>query len=185
MRSRIVLVPAVLCVLFVLSPIPGIAEDQTPKEPQRAISLNVLELIAGPILSTNGTIDVPVAIDYEQVLADHFVLSVIPGLEFFGYSNPNGGLVLAVEPWVEVDWHPFDTGLKGFFAGLAGTGVFTLDFRPSPNNEYFLGIAPVVGYQFLLGSNIDLDMALGWAFGLYTVGKGMFVRADIGLGYRF
>lgn len=183
MKGKMMPSMAIVCALYFLSPALGIAQAQAPKEAQRAILVNVAEEVSIPIMNAgSGTIAIPVEIEYQQVLTDHFVLSAIPGLVLYGYS---GGLVLQFQPWVEVDWHPFDLALKGFYVGLAAAGVVSWDFRPSGANQYFVGVAPAIGYQFLLTSHIDLDLGFGWAFPVYSVGIGMFARGEIGLGYRF
>jgi hypothetical protein len=201
MQPKMVWVLAVVCAQFVFSPVPGVADDQAPKETQNAISANVLgSLIAGITDSASGLVSVPLFFDYQKVLTDHYTLSIIPCFEFLVHSTIHNSISNSsldsfdFQPWVELDWHPFDKGLNGFFVGLAGVGSLELKWSGNQDTTIFLGVAPVVGYLFPLPWNINLDFALGVAFGGNVVvsssenvslGLAAHSRIEIGLGCRF
>ena len=201
MQWKMLQVLAVVCAQFVLCPVPGVADDQAPKEAQNAISANLSgSLIAGITDSTSGLVSIPLFFDYQKVLTDHYSLSIIPCFEFLVHSTIHNSITNSsldsfdFQPWVELDWHPFDKGLSGFFVGLAGVGSLELEWSGNQDTTIFLGVAPVVGYQFPLPWNISLDFALGVAFGgnivvgsseNISLGFAVHSRIEIGLGYRF
>ncbi|MGA2639981.1 MAG: hypothetical protein ABSG21_03635 [Spirochaetia bacterium] len=116
-------------------------------------------------------VSVPLVIDFQQVLADHYSLTFIPFFEFLVASTVHNSIAnssldsFEFQPWVEVDWHPFDEGLNGFFVGLAGVGSLEVKWSGNKDTTIFLGVAPVIGYQLLLPWSFDLDFALGVALG--------------------
>jgi hypothetical protein len=89
--------------------------------------------------------------------------------------------------WIELDWHPFQKGLQGFYVGTAVVVVY-LDIPSSKINAALTAMVGVgLGYQIPLPANLDADIALGAAFGSIPGGTdaGAFPRASIALGYRF
>ena len=189
MKSKIIWTMAIVCIMFVQSPSHGNAQTTVLAEKKNALSLDVLSGAALAIVGAmSGTVNVPVFINYQRVIFDHFTVSIIPFLNYWGLE---GGWAFRLMPWAEADWHPFDKGLNGLFLGFAAVGSIDLDSRPNMANSYFLGLAPVVGYQFLLPWNLDLDFAFGLAFGerFGTDGSADFgayrSRIEIGFGYRF
>jgi hypothetical protein len=200
MLRKIVWVLVILCACL-LSPFLGVAQDKAPEVAKNAISINVLGTVITAIAdSTSGLVAVPVYVDYQRVLCEHYTLSIIPRFEFLIASTNHDSIAKSYldsfdfQPWVEVDWHPFDKGLNGFFVGLAAVASLNVSWS-SNNSTVFLGVAPVVGYQILLPWNINLDFALGVALGGNIVvdpfgnaTSGLAVgpsRIELGLGYRF
>jgi hypothetical protein len=193
---------AAVCALFFFSSILGAAQDRASDEAQNVISVNVLGAPITAIAdSTSGLVAIPLSVDYQRVLTDHYTLSIIPRFEFLVASAIPNSIAYStldsfdLHPWVEMDWHPFDKGLNGFFVGLAAVGALDLKWSGNQDTTVFLGVAPVVGYMLVLPWNINLDFALGAAFGGNIVvdsskntSLGLAVdhsRIEVGLGYRF
>jgi hypothetical protein len=202
MRRKTAGVLAAVCALFFLSSVLVAAQDRASGEAQNAISVNVLGASITAIAdSTSGLVAVPLSVDYQRVLLDHYTLSIIPRIEFLVASGIPNSISYStldsfdLQPWVEVDWHPFDTGLSGFFVGGAAVGSLDVKWSGNQDTTIFLGVAPVVGYVLVLPGNINLDFALGVAFGGNIVidsaentSFGLAVdhsRIEIGLGYQF
>jgi len=134
-----------------------------------------------------------VALDYQRVLTDHLALSV-PVFLVVQSS-------FMFQPWLQVDWHPFDSGLNGLFFGIAAMAA-VIGSGQGNQYGYYVGIGPAIGYQLLLGLGINLDFALSWAalsggFATNLAGQRSFYiipipytilmpqRLEIALGYRF
>jgi hypothetical protein len=197
-----------------LSPTFVAAEDQTPKEPQNAISIgligpidDVVELCVGsPIRKVN------INMEYQRVISDHFVLFSTAGMLYW-WPSPNAsqdseailwygnhGWFLMIGTGVEFDWHPFHKGLKGFYLGLPGIFNYKATYRDTAttkgmiyDNEIGLGL--IVGWQFLLPASIIINLAVGYGYGYIadvdvngvTSSHFSFVepRGGISLGFRF
>ncbi len=201
MQRRIARAPAVVCALFFLSSVLGSAQDRASGA-QNTISVNVLGApITAVADSTSGLVAIPLSVTYQRVLSDHYTLSIIPRFEFLVASTvPNSVSYSTLDsfdfqPWVEVDWHPFDRGLNGFFVGLAAVGSLDVEWSGNQDTTIFLGAAPVVGYMLALPGSFSLDFALGVALGGNIVVSSSentsfgfaagHSRVDIGLGYQF
>ena len=192
---------------FVISPTFVAAEDQRPQEARNAIAIDVLLPILVPvgILSGNPTMDIPVNIEFQRVIADHLVLLVRLGLGC-AWPLPNApqassALSLEVDPLVEVDWHPFHEGLKGLNLGLSG--IFVYDYYAAPRDavatkgtsRYRMASGPILGWQFLLPANtiVDLSSGLGFGYNANVDVNGVttpsssweLTRGGIFLGFRF
>ena len=202
MRGKMFWVLAAVSALFVFTPALGIAQAQASEGAQDSISMNCLgTLITAIADSTSGLVSVPFLVDYQQVLTDHYSLSFIPFFEFLIASTVHDSIVnssldsFEFQPWVEVDWHPFDKGLNGFFIGLAGVGSLDVKLSGNQDTTIFLGVAPVIGYKLLLPWSFDLDFALGIALGgsivVDSAGNASIgfaanhSRIEIALGYMF
>jgi len=183
---RVVIVVWLMCALYPMRIVADAATELV--EARNEVSLNVFQTAYWAI---EGAI--PFIFGYQRVLTDHLAISVLPVLAFWG---PNAGSYQEFQQWVEVDWHPFDTGLRGFFLGLAAVGVVeTILPDGSRGATWFLGLAPAIGYQFLLPHNWDLDLVVAVPLGVELFdspgggGSMRFTsdhrRAEIGLGYRF
>jgi hypothetical protein len=146
------------------------AEDQAPNEVQNAISIDVFTpfvvglsylvqaIVKNPDI-TLPDVDIPVCFQYQRVLSDHFVLLALAGLTC--YSSPAGWGINAY-PQVGIDWHPFHKGLKGFHVGLSGDFVYNGYWATEGSSNYYrTGLELTAGWQFLLPSNLIIDLALG------------------------
>jgi len=65
--------------------------------------------------------------------------------------------------WVELDWHPSASGLKGFFVGPAITAatLANLVSRGPAVQVFGVMLGATIGYQVQIFSNMNLDFALG------------------------
>lgn len=187
-----------VCALFVLAPVLGVSQDhQASKEAQNAISADVLTTSLYIVGDVNvGESVIPLLINYQRLLTNHFILLIKPLFVDWGNS-------CTFQPWVELDWHIAGKGLRGFFFGLAAVGSVDAEFGGTGTPSYFFGIAPIIGYQFLFSSNITLSFSCAYtpngiisvgetAFGFGStttssnIGAGpVFARPEIDLGYRF
>ena len=101
----------------------------------------------------------PVYLSYERVLSDHLVLAIAPSFTWADHGTYSSLLAIL---WVELDWHPFQNGLSGLFIGPAFAVSYSSDQDFRATGE---GLGLSLGYQFLLPWNIDVDIALGLAYG--------------------
>jgi hypothetical protein len=126
----------------------------------------------------------------ERVVVDHVVGVARAGvLGIYG----NGGWWPILEFALGVEWHPFNTGLEGFHVDLYALSMI----EPlSEAYRYRVGVAPGLGWQFLLGPRLSLDLVVGgigytytdmyppsstaWGFGLIWAGA-----EGVYLGYAF
>jgi hypothetical protein len=195
---------AFLIVLFIssISPCLMAAEDQAPQQPQNAVCIDVFfpfTSVLNQILSPGSITYIPVSIQYERVLSDHWVLFTMLSLQF-GLTDP---VSIVVHPAIEVDWHPFHIRLDGFYTGLSlaflneslfGNAVQAFGRRAL----YGVYLSPTVGWQFLLPAGIVIDLGVGLLSLGYrlntnidgTTTTGFVLDADnyrfsIAVGYRF
>ncbi len=188
----------------VLLPTLAAAEDQTTKEAQNAISIDVLLPILLPVslLWEGGETDViiPINILYQRVISDHFMALIKAGLNYswYRYTTPQNGW-MEVYPAVEVDWHPFHKGLKGFYVGLSGIFDYGVDCSDAAakgtSYSYAFGWGLSLGWLFLLPAHINIDLVVGQgagylvsvdASGVTTSGfSEVPARTGVFLGYRF
>jgi hypothetical protein len=129
---------------------------------------------------------IPIYVNYQRVLTSHLVVSVTPSILYL-YGHHQGGSFAAMM-WVELDWHPFQYGLHGFFIGPAVVGIYSNGLlTPGSAGVTAMGGA-TIGYQIFLASNIDFDIAAGVALGPdpgdFSLLSGM-PRMVLALGYRF
>lgn len=173
-----------VCALIVLSPVFGFAQEQTPKEVQWEFGVDAYSIISSAISG-----DIPLYLYCEGTFFQHIAYSLFTAIQYSTGQNE-----WSFESGVEVDWHPFDKGLDGFFLGVAVLGSIDKLSITSKAQTLFLGFAPTGGYQFLLPWNIDIDLALGVPVGLIdeidSGGHGSLALGylspllKIGLGYR-
>jgi hypothetical protein len=104
----------------------------------------------------------PVNIQCQRVLADHWVFFVMA--PFFLYPADPGSFLIV--PAMEIDWHQFHKGLRGFYAGLSanyfygsakGSTAAGLGYRQY--NDAYLELA--AGWQFLLPANLVINLGAG------------------------
>jgi hypothetical protein len=145
-------------ILFLSLPIIAMASDQAPVGPRNELSVELAMPIAINLAVVNDGYAVPIVLDYQRVLSDHFVLSVVPGL-LFVHRGTLGDILLA-QLWVELDWHPFQEGLRGFFIGPAVVGLYASNVYGSFGSAGTAMAGAALGYQILLPANLDLDISL-------------------------
>jgi hypothetical protein len=147
--------------------------------PENAVSVDLLFPTIYGISAGIGRagVEVPIYLDYQRVLSDHFVLSLQPGVSISSDSRATLG--------AEVDWHPFDVGLRGLLVGAQAVW-----FRQG-SDWTWIGAGMCLGYQFLFPSRLMLDFVAG-AGPVYDVNSATgnalrfgVTRARIALGYAF
>jgi len=115
---------------------------------------------------------IPITITYERVVADHFVVAVSPTLRYSLLSSPT--LVTSnmfTQLVLELDWHPFDAGLNGFYVGgqVFSQIASSLSVVPSGDGSWSswveLGLGVAAGYQFVLPLSLVLNVAVGGGAG--------------------
>jgi hypothetical protein len=158
---------AFLVVLFIssLSPCLIAAEDQGLQQPQNAVCIDIFSpftTVLNQILVPGSLIYIPVAIQYERVLSDHWVLFSMLSLNF-GLTEPVSAFV---HPAIEVDWHPFHMRLDGFYAGLSLALTYESLFGDAAqafgrSTLYGVYLSPTVGWQFLLPAHIVINLGVG------------------------
>jgi hypothetical protein len=87
------------------------------QEPRHALSVDLFLPAMSPVsrLSGEDTTFVPINVKYPHMLTDHQALTLKMG---FTYSwGSDGDNILDACPMLALDWHPFHTGLKGFYLG--------------------------------------------------------------------
>jgi hypothetical protein len=177
----------IVLILTIVLGTPALASQEAPPGASNAISIDVFmpamqllfpsSILAGSI---SGSVSLPIGIDYQRVLDGHHVLAVAV---FVRYSDSIG--LLGVNPWIELDWRPFDVGLGGFYLGPALSAEFALNAA----NSFFFGLGGAVGYEFLLPCGFTITATLGLTFGPEFFASSTIFRenprTEIALGYRF
>ena len=127
--------------------------------PGSEVSNNVLFTVIDIAASAaGGIVDVPLLFRYERVLAPHWCLVVAPDVEVtWGASRA----YLQLSPKAEMDWHPFDEGLSGFFVGATLFPSLGIVLSGAATGGATVGLGPTVGWQFALPGGINIDLALG------------------------
>jgi hypothetical protein len=139
-RIAVAVIIVVLCV-FQPAAAESSGDDATPSN---AILLELSELA----ISFGGqSWLVGIAAEYQRVLGNHLVLSLIPELTVGSDTNKAGALLGLVV-------HPFGGGLRGMFIG-AYPG-FTCESR----SVHFVAEADV-GYQWVLDHGIVVHLSIG------------------------
>jgi hypothetical protein len=189
MRKWLVLVLIGALPLLILAPPRGLAEGQV-SGPRNEISVDLALPVVINLVQPTGYV-IPIVLEYQRVLHDHLVLSIVPGV---GYSGQADGWILLMGLWAGLNWHPFQAGLQGFYVG-PGVVVFTIidnTRRRDPVCRFlgvFLGLT--IGYQFVLTPHMNVDVALGLSGGPsydpYSHRTGLLglPRAAVAIGYRF
>lgn len=166
--------PATALVLFlVLSPALSSAQGEASTDEKNALSLEVVLPLAVPIgiLGPDRDLLIPVVLQYQRVIADHLVLVAMIGLYYDQKLPPQPrDSTLSIFPVVELDWHPFHEGLRGFHLGLSGVFACETSFSDAKPTEvtsryYRLGLGPTVGWQFMLPAHIIIDLVFGLGYG--------------------
>jgi hypothetical protein len=176
---------AVILILAVLLLVPtiGTASDQETREAENEVSIDFgMPIFLNVVASASGGYAIPLFLNYQRVLTRHLTLSVSPSFAFLQLIYRQA---MQLTLWLELDWHPFQDGLRGFFLGPAVAILYASDNLSSPDTTVSAGAT--AGYQFLLPANIDIDVGLGLAYGFlqtYTT-QPIVLRAVLALGYRF
>ena len=142
-----------------------LAEPSETKEPQNAISIDVF-LPVGAVASAISGDDnfIPLNIKYQRVLIDHLVLMLKAG---FNYNFKPKSKGIDIYPMAELDWHPFQKGLRGFYTGLSIFYGFG-NYFDSPEGETRIALGPSLGWQFIVRRHLIIDLTLGLGFGYYN-----------------
>ena len=189
MRKSLVVVLAVAFPVVVAPPSQGLAENQAPP-PRNEISIDLAMPVVINLVETSGYV-IPIVLEYQRLLDDHLALSIVPAAAYSGLAD---GWILLMELWIGLNWHPFQTGLRGFSVGpgVVVFGIIDNDMRKDPVLRFiggFLGVT--VGYQFVLSPHVNVDLALGLSAGPYCdpyshmAGLAGLPRAAFAVGYRF
>jgi hypothetical protein len=165
-----------------------VAEGRSTERPQNEVSIDLFGPL-GAILKIvpGGNVYLPIAIEYETVVREHLAVSISPSIAY--RSGIAGSYTIIFLSWVELDWHPFDKDLNGFFVGLAL--LYPISIQGTTDNAEALEVGGAIGYNFLLFENITLDLALHIASqSAYLANVSIFkhtIYAQIvtELGYRF
>ena len=109
----------------------------------------------------------PVNIKYQYLIMDHLAMMGKAGIN---YSWAKGEKILEVYPMLALEYHPFDTGLRGFYLGpslLVNYCSYRNDYSVVNNPDHTYRIAPGVniGWEFVLPSNIVIDVTFGLGYG--------------------
>jgi hypothetical protein len=139
------------------------SDPSETKEPQNAISIDVLLPVMSPVSKLCGEKSsfIPINIKYQRVLADHLVLMLKGG---FNYDWGDDSKSIDIYPMAELDWHPFQKGLKGFYAGLSSFYGYE-DYINSHEGSSRIALGGTLGWQFVLRSNFIIDLTFGLGYG--------------------
>ena len=156
---------AVFCVLAAAS------SSVHAQELRHAISIDVFLPAMSPVskLAGEDSTFVPINLMYQHVLTEHQVLMMKIGLN---YSWGTGGETSRdIYPMLALEWHPFDTGLKGFYAGPS---VFfnysTHSYSRTPASDSldysrWAAVGGNIGYEYALPSRVVVDLIFGLGYG--------------------
>jgi len=181
MKGSLILVLAVALIAFASAT--STASDQGFVGAMNELSVDLATPLFYNMALSNGYA-VPIYLNYQRVLVNHFVLSITPGFLYL-YDSWSGARYV-VSFWAELDWHPFQDGLQGFFIGPAVIGAYSDDlFLPDQSGASAL-VGATLGYQVFFSSEIDFDIAAGVAMDTLPDGQHSgLLRMVLGLGYRF
>ncbi len=140
---------------------------------------------------------IPVNVKYQQLVGDNVALMAKAGVN---YSWAKGEKILEGYPMIAMEYHPFDTGLNGFYFGpslLLSYCRYYNDYSKvrNPDHTYRIALGANVGWEFILPSNTVIDVTFGLGCGynkeVYRHGEsdaGYSIDESIGgifVGYRF
>ena len=119
---------------------------------------------------------------YERVVASHLVLSFSFTPLWADPPDVVGGVVL----WLSLDWHPFDSSIRGFFLGIAIAYDLVLTSNSSlvPTGFVSDGIGAEIGWEIPIGRHWDGFIVAGQTAGL-SIDAGVALRMGLGVGYQF
>ena len=146
--------------------------------PTNAVSVDLLLPALSPVSKLAGEESsfIPLNIKYQRVLTEHQVLMFKMGLNYnWGHAGDSS---VDIYPMLALEWHPYQTGLQGFYLGpslffnystYSYSGASTaLDM----NTSYWLAVGGNIGYEFVLPSNTVVDLSFGLGYG-YSYEKDM------------
>ena len=174
-------------------------DDVSASGPQNAVSISYpgVEPLSALLWTVPFLSDAPavpyyaLTLTYERKLTPHlaFSISLVPWFAYT-YDLPGyyaSGLVGGFAQWLSLDWHPFDSGLHGFFVGICLASEFIFaDVNlnlPDIPGFFFDGIGAETGWEGTFGGNWDWLMVLGMTMG-GTNELGSF-RWGVGVSYLF
>lgn len=146
-----------------LAPAPAKAE-----EPRHAVSIDLLLPVMAPVSVATGEMAwIPLNVKVQQVLTDQLALMGKGGL---AYSWGEGEKILEVNPVLALEWRPFHRGLRGFYLGphlLVSYCNYWNDYAvvDNPDHSYRIAVGVHLGWQFLVRSNLTIDLTFGLGYG--------------------
>jgi len=191
-----------IIVLFVLCTLifrPCVLNAQ---ETPNAISIDLFLPIMSPLSRMLGeeASFVPINVKYKRMLAEHYVLTVKMGVT--NNWDSEGEHTVEVSPMLAVDWHPFSSGMTGFYLGPSLFYSHSLHSYSRTTVEddldysYWAAAGGNIGYEFAFQSGIVIDLIFGLGYGYLkeveiggrTLSSDMRVDETIGgvyVGYSF
>ena len=167
-----------------LVPTMGMASDQEPRQAWNEVSIDLsLPIVYNLAVSSPDNVNVvPTYLGYQRLLTNHLALFFSPGIMFIQQTQMQLSVLTF---WLELDWHPFQEGLQGFFLGPAVVLLYGSDNSTARGNILLAGGA--IGYQFLFPANFDIDVSLGLSIGPEQASgpRPVIPRGIVALGYRF
>jgi hypothetical protein len=140
------------------------------QEPRNALSADLFLPLMSPVSQLAGekTAWVPLNVKYQRVITDHLALMAKVGLTYSWGSD--GESSLEVYPMLALDWHPFDTGLRGFYVGPSVFFNYSWhdDDVPDPaatDHSYWAAVGGNLGWQFVVRSRYVIDVTFGLGYG--------------------
>lgn len=141
------------------------------QEPRNAISIDLFLPVMSPVsrLSGEDMAFVPLNVKYQRVLTEHAVLMMKMGLTYSWDSD--GESILDVNPMLALEWHPFNTGLKGFYLGPSLFFTYSSYSHSGTTAESDLdhsswaAVGGNIGYEFVLRSGMVIDLIFGLGYG--------------------
>jgi hypothetical protein len=141
----------------------ALSEPVNGNQPKNAVSVDVLLPILSPISDEKANW-LPIQVKYQRVLGEHLVLMFRYGMFYYWEDKPKE---IDFFPMAELDWHPFQKGLKGFYTG--GSVFYNYsDYLNSRESETRIALGPSLGWQFVVRRHLIIDLALGLGFGYYN-----------------
>ena len=146
-----------------LAPAPVNAE-----EPRHAVSIDLLLPVMAPVSVAAGEMAwIPLNVKVQQVLTDHLALMGKAGLN---YSWGTGEKILEVNPMLALEWRPFHKGLRGFYLGPSIFFSYCNYWNDdavvdNPDHSYRIAVGGNLGWQFLVRSNLTIDVTFGLGYG--------------------
>jgi hypothetical protein len=158
-----------LILIFMLAILIAAPSFVAAQELQQAVSLDVFLPLAAVASKASGEMAwIPLNVKYQRVLAEHLVVAANSGLN---YSWASGEKILEISPMLQADWHPFHSGLEGFYLGpylLVSYCKYWNDYTlvDNPAHSFRFALGGIFGWQFLWPSGFLVDLNVGLGCGI-------------------
>ncbi len=155
--------------IFLVVILTAVPASLSAQDVQQAVSLDVFLPLGAIASKASGEMSwIPLNIKYQRLVVDNLVMAGKTGLN---YSWATGEKILELSPVLELEWHPFHSGLEGLYLGpylLVSYCKYWNDYSvvDNPAHSFRFAAGGVLGWQFVLPSRIVIDINASLGCGL-------------------